>query len=137
PAAATADPKQRENFLIERPQYVLSYNDKTKTPNWVCWNLKKNDIGDTARGAFEPDESLPPEFGKVTPKTYVGSGFDRGHMCNSKDRSDTEENNDATFLMTNMVPQAPNNNRKTWEHLEEYCRTLANSGKDLYMVAGP
>src|SRR5438046_2281190 len=41
PAPATADPKQRENFLISRAQYVLSYNDKTKTPNWVSWHLTK------------------------------------------------------------------------------------------------
>jgi endonuclease G len=137
PAAATADPKQRENYLIDRPQYVLSYNDKTKTPNWVCWNLTAKDIGKTARGAFEPDPDLPAGFDKVLPKTYSGGGFDRGHMCNSKDRSDTEANNDVTFYMTNMVPQAPNNNQKTWEHLEEYCRTLAKSGKALYIVAGP
>ena len=137
PGPAAADPKQRETFLVERTQYVLSYNDKIKTPNWVCWNLTKTDIGMTARGAFEPDEDLPKEFARITPKMYIGSGFDRGHMCNSKDRSDSEKNNDVTFLMSNMVPQAPVNNQKTWEHLEEYCRTLAKNGNDLYIVAGP
>ena len=137
PAEAAVNPAQRENYLIDRPQYVLSYNDRTKTPNWVCWNLTRTDIGNTQRGAFEPDESLPRNFERVSPKTYIGSGFDRGHMCNSKDRSDSEQNNNATFLMTNMVPQAPTNNQKTWEGLEEYCRTLAKSGKDLYIVAGP
>jgi endonuclease G len=137
PAVAFTDPKHPENYLIDRPQYVLSYNNKTKTPNWVCWNLTKADIGKTERGAFEPDTSLPTGFDQVTPKVYSNSGFDRGHMCNSKDRSDTVENNNATFLMTNMIPQAPANNEHTWEALEEYCRSLATTGKDLYIVSGP
>ena len=37
PSPAKADPKQREDYLIERPRYVLSYNAKTRTPNWVSW----------------------------------------------------------------------------------------------------
>ena len=47
PAVAFADLAHPENYLIERPQYVLSYNNRTKTPNWVCWNLTKADIGNT------------------------------------------------------------------------------------------
>ena len=39
--------------------------------------------------------------------------------------------------MTNMMPQSPNNNRITWAALETYCRNLAKSGKELYIVAGP
>src|SRR5262245_55265752 len=37
PAPAKASPESREAYLIERPQYVLSYNAKTRTPNWVSW----------------------------------------------------------------------------------------------------
>jgi endonuclease G len=32
---AKADPRQREDYLIERPQYVLSYNAEKRTPNWI------------------------------------------------------------------------------------------------------
>jgi endonuclease G len=137
PGEAKADPASKEAFLIERPQYVLSYNDKHKTPNWVAWQLVAKDIGKTARGAFEPDKGLPKGFTHVTSATYTGSGFDRGHMCPSKDRSDSEENNDAVFLMTNIVPQSAACNQKGWERLESYCRTLAEDGKELYIVCGP
>jgi hypothetical protein len=59
PAPAGKDPeKDREASLIERPQYVLSYNAKTRTPNWVSWELKKDDIGSVKRAAFEPDQAL-------------------------------------------------------------------------------
>src|ERR1700737_3204792 len=53
PTLAKADPSQREDFLIERSQYVLSYNARTRVPNWVSWRLVKNDIGNAARAAFE------------------------------------------------------------------------------------
>jgi endonuclease G len=137
PGEAKADPEHKEAFLIERPQYVLSYNDKHKTPNWVCWHLVAKDIGKTARGAFEPDKGLPKGFTHVTSATYTGSGFDRGHMCPSKDRSASEEDNDAVFLMTNIVPQAAACNQKGWERLESYCRALAEDGKELYIACGP
>lgn len=52
PSPAKADIKQREDYLIERPQYVLSYNAKTRTPNWVSWALHNDDIGKAARGPF-------------------------------------------------------------------------------------
>ena len=42
---AKADPASKEAYLIERPQYVMSYNDKKKTVNWVCWQLVKKDVG--------------------------------------------------------------------------------------------
>src|SRR5947209_12685695 len=36
PSPAKPDPRQREDFLIARPQYVLGYNAEKRTPNWVC-----------------------------------------------------------------------------------------------------
>ena len=33
PSAAKADSAHRENYLMARPQYVLSYNAKTRAPN--------------------------------------------------------------------------------------------------------
>jgi endonuclease G, mitochondrial len=137
PGAAKDDPDSKEAFLIDRPQYVMSYNDKTKTANWVCWQLVKADIGRTARGAFHPDKGLPKDFTHVTTDTYTGSGFDRGHLVPAKDRSKSDEDNDAVFLMTNIVPQSPNCNQKGGERFESYCRDLAEKGKELYIAAGP
>ena len=38
--------------------------------------------------------------------------------------------------MTNMMPQAPDNNQGPWEVLESYCRTLVSQGDELYIIAG-
>jgi endonuclease G len=137
PSPARADPGHREDFLIERPQYVLSYNARTRTPNWVSWCLRRGDIGNAARSAFEPDPDLPRGFARVTSHAYDGSGFDRGHMCPAKDRSASAADCAATFYMTNVVPQSPHSNQKAWERLESYCRDLAKRGSELHIVCGP
>ena len=137
PSGATADPSNRNNFLMEKPFFTLSYNDKNGTPNWVSWRLAADDIGTAKRLPFYADKTLPSGFKVVSPKDYDRDGFDRGHMCDHGDRSATLEASKATFVMTNMIPQAPNVNRKAWEQLESYCRELAKSGKILYTVAGP
>src|SRR5581483_4555199 len=108
PSSAKAD-------LIARPQYVLSYNAEKATPNWVSWCLRRSDIGKAERGPFEPDPLLPRGFPRVTSHVYDSSGFDRGHMCPAKDRSATQADCDATFYMTNVVPQSPNSNQERWE----------------------
>ena len=137
PAAAKADPSEREAHLIQRPQYTLSYNARTRTANWVSGELRKDDIGHAQRGPFEPDPLLPPGFARVTSHVYDGSGFDRGHQCPAKDRSATQKDCDATFYMTNVVPQSPASNQKAWERLESYCRELAKRGHVLQIACGP
>jgi endonuclease G len=137
PAPASTSPSNRSAYLIERPQYVLSYNAKTRAPNWVCWRLRNSDIGNAIRGAFEPDPLLPKGFERVTSHMYDGSGFDRGHQCPAKDRSANQEDCDATFYMTNVVPQSPHSNQRGWERLEDYCRRLTRQGKELYIACGP
>ncbi|MEA5625811.1 DNA/RNA non-specific endonuclease [Nostoc sp. UHCC 0251] len=80
---------------------------------------------------------MPAGWVRVTPSMYSGSGYDRGHIVPSADRTKTKEDNSSTFLMTNMMPQSADNNRNTWGNLEDYCRELVSLGKELYVVAGP
>jgi endonuclease G len=138
PSAATPDKGKPDNYLVRKHQYALSYNNSKGTPNWVSWHLSKEWLGKTRRGnPFAPDLSLPEGFFAVRPNDYRGSGFDRGHVCPAADRSVSPKDMDATFLMSNMMPQSPDLNRKTWEHVEAYCRDQARKGQELYLVAGP
>ena len=136
PDKAKNSPTSREHFLIKRDQIALSYNDKWRFPNWVAWHLTVGDIGSTERGQFQPDQSLPTGFTRVTTRDYTSSGYDRGHNAPSKDRSNTRANNDAVFLMTNITPQQHGMNAGPWEQLESYCRQLAQSGNELYIQCG-
>jgi len=38
--------------------------------------------------------------------------------------------------MSNMVPQAPQNNQQTWAHLEEYTRAQVEKGQEAYVLMG-
>ena len=125
------------NYLMQKPQFVLSYNRGKGIPNWVGWQLDQTWLGEVERrNDFRADPSLPTHWDKVEPRDYTRSGYDRGHMAPSGDRTNTEVNNSATFLMTNIVPQAPDNNQGPWVDLEIYCRDLVAEGKELYIMAG-
>ena len=137
PSNAVVNTGQPTNYLLDKPQYAASYNRDIGRPNWVSWHLSSNWIGSAARqNDFRNDTSLPAGWYQVLGTDYSGSGFDRGHYCPSGDRTNTVADNSATFLMTNMMPQAPDNNQGPWEALESYCRTLVSSGNELYIIAG-
>ncbi len=137
PSGATDDPARAENYLMRKPYFALSYNNAKGTPNWVSWCLKKADLGSAPRGDFYPDTTLPRGFKQVKPSDYSGSGFDRGHMCPAADRN-RPESADATFVMTNIIPQSPHCNQRAWADLEDYCRDLVRKKhQTLYIVSGP
>jgi hypothetical protein len=54
-----------------------------------------------------------------------------------RDKETSVPINQATYLMTNMIAQAPGNNQGPWADLENYLRTVSDAGNELYIVAGP
>lgn len=122
-----------------RNGYAVSYNHHRNGPNWAAWRLTAADIGgqDRHRGHFVTDDSLPRGWYRVTHDDYTGSGYDRGHLVRSKDRSTSQQANDATFLLTNVAPQTHALNGGPWLRLEDHCRKLAqHDGRTVYVVAG-
>ncbi len=137
PSGAVADPYYYWDYLMVKTQYALSYHRDRGTPNWVSWHLNSTWFGSAPRqDNFSADATLPSGWYRVQSTSYSGSGFDRGHNCPSADRTYSVADNSATFLMTNMIPQAPNNNQQTWGTLEDYSRTLVNQGNELYIIMG-
>ena len=122
----------QDNRLVLRPQFAASWNTSKRISNWVAWRLVASDIGDTERSQFYADS----EINTPSPKDYTNSGYDRGHLCPSKDRSDIPENNKAVFTMLNIIPQAGDNNRGPWEKAERFERDLVLADREVYVVAG-
>jgi endonuclease G, mitochondrial len=126
------------NLLLNKSQYAVSYNCYRGTPNWVSWQLNTSWLGSAPRqDDFRADTTLTSGCYRVSSSDYTGSGFDRGHMAPSADRTNTVANNSATFLMTNIIPQAPDNNQGVWANLESYSRSLVTGqNKELYIISG-
>ena len=138
PSNATPDIANDANYLMIKPQYSLSYNRAKGEPNWVAWRLDSTWVGGAPRqDNYRPDTSLPNGWYQVTDTDYSGSGYDRGHMCPSGDRTRSIPDNSATFLMTNFVPQLGANNQGPWNDFENYCRSLAAAGNEIYIITGP
>jgi endonuclease G len=139
---ATENPE----IIISREQYVLSYNKKTRIPNWAAWKLDKSKLGTSGRASsFTTDTELEnylkqadPSYRAVQPTEYTDYCFDRGHQVPSADRSDSVTDNKETFVMSNMAPQTPYLNRVMWAHLEAYTRELVQKqNKKVLIIAGP
>ena len=137
PSNAVFNQSSSNNYLMTGEYYSLSYNRAKAIPNWVMWRINKNSFGDIQRqNDFRPDERLPDGWTQITPYDYNGSGYDRGHLCPSADRSSSLEANSSTFLMTNIAPQTHSLNAGPWEKLESYSRSAARRNMTLYIIAG-
>ena len=137
PSNATEDVSQPMNFLMLKQGYALAYHRDRGTPVWTSWHLDPSWLGSAPRqNDFRADTTLPPGWYQVQGTDYSGSGYDRGHMTPSADRTSTVALNSETFLMTNMIPQLPANNQGPWADLETYARTLVGQGNELYIVSG-
>ncbi len=125
--------------LIIRPQYAANYRPTLGGPEWVAWNLNADWYGDVERyeGNFITDTSLPSGMIRIKHSDYTNSGYDRGHLVRSEERTKTIEDNKSTFILTNIIPQTPELNRNTWLELEYYCEKLCKEqNKELYIYAG-
>lgn len=134
------DKDTSNDYIIVRPQYVLSYNKNTGEPNWVSWELNADWYGDVDRysGNFITDVSLPSGMTQIKHADYTNSGYDRGHMVRSEERTATVEDNKSTFLLTNIIPQMPDLNRGVWLDFEYFCEDLCKKqNKELFVISGP
>jgi endonuclease G len=136
PSGAVADPAVPNNYLMVKPDMSISYNRDRGTPNWTSWHLSGEWDGSVTRtDTFRPDPEVLPSWYRVLGSDYFGSGFDRGHVMPSADRTLSLAQNHATFLMSNMIPQSPDNNQGPWASMENDLRTYLPAN-ELYIVMG-
>jgi len=133
-----------DDHILEREEFTTSYNPLRNIPNWVSYNLDANDLGAEDRcDCFTFDPLLPAAFTRYTTADYTGAGaaagfgIDRGHLAPSADRTSGSLDNARTFLFSNIIPQAADNNQGPWAAFENHLRDLVrNEGRELYVVTG-
>jgi len=135
---APSDGNPADDIMISRPQYALSYNAARGGPNWVSWNLNASHFGAAPRcDCFSPDPLLPAGVYRVVDFDYRNGGYDRGHMVMSEPRTTTYQENATTFYLTNILPQAADNNQGPWLDFEIHLNDQARIfGREVYVIQG-
>lgn len=133
-AASANDPA---HALLVKSQYVVSFDSTKQNPRWTSWEVTKKWIGDSGRSSsWVLDTTLPAGMKQASNADYTSSGFQRGHLCPSADRTITVADNKATFVFTNAVPQTQQSNIGPWADAERTERSLADAGRHVFVIAG-
>jgi endonuclease G len=85
--------------------------------------------------SFRPDDRLT-ALDRAELDDYQRSVFDRGHMT-SEVNSWSDATEADTYLLSNIVPQAPRNNRGLHAHIENELRQFAKATGEIYIITGP
>jgi len=127
--------KSNDQYLC-RLNYAVHYRYDTKTAEYVVEHVTKASVSGPAKRKdnFHPDSEIPKEH--AAQLSDYDKTYDRGHLAPAGDNTISDEIMSQSFLLTNMVPQVPNNNRGIWKQLETYVRDWAENGMDIYVVSG-
>ena len=130
--------KDRPEQLLRRRGYTVSYNSKTKNPNWVAWHLTKaHTFGSAQRKTEVFLEDTEIKGIRATNNDYYNSRYDRGHMCPAGDNKWDAQAMRESFLFTNICPQNHGLNKYEWNDLEILCREWAQEYGAIDIVCGP
>lgn len=140
-----------ERYLVHRvksTQYgqdstinlAIGYDAHWHHPRWVAFRFDTETRPTRVKrsGKFTFDPLLAPSE-RLSGKAYKGTGYDRGHMVASSDRTYSLAANKQTFYMSNMSPQVAEFNQKYWIALERLVQELGRNDSfadTLYVVKG-
>ena len=131
-------PDESDSLIrLQKSRFLVYYNINRNCPALVVWTLLKSDLGHHRRPtgqSFLIDPECPRPRAKSS--DYTRTGFQRGHMCPSADRSSSVQLMRATFVMSNVAPMCPDLNMQGFAQAEEHSRSLAWANHRCLMMAG-
>ena len=107
--------------------YIVEWDDGLRAQRWTCYRLDpKNSIKIGSRkewwhgkDPFAEDELIPAAYRTtLTDYSQMTPHYDRGHICPSADRLNSEEANRQTYLLGNIQPQLNGFNTGVWLYME-------------------
>lgn len=129
---------ESNDYIIEYSGYTVSYDMISKIPEWVAYELSKEETyGDAQRDGKRFDRDPSVLVPQADDKDYRGSGWTRGHMAPAADFRWDDDAMWETFVFTNCCPQDEELNNGVWNTLEKKCRTWARKFGNVHIVTGP
>jgi len=113
--------------VIDKQVFTICYDYKMKGAKYVSYTLdgdRVNAVNIKKRNSFYTEKNLPKKYRSHT-KDYTRSGYDRGHLANDASFDYDKKVVRKTYSMANIIPQAPNVNRRTWLKSEKLERNIA------------
>lgn len=127
----------RQEQLIHHTGYTVSYNKDRKLPNWVGYELTREETqgSEERSNRFTTD---PLVVGSTaTNNDYARSGYDKGHMAPAADMKWSNAVMKESFYFSNVCPQHPDLNRRKWKDLETKVRDWAIADSAIIIICGP
>ncbi|WP_152411762.1 DNA/RNA non-specific endonuclease [Moraxella macacae] len=131
--------KPLEIYYLCFSGFAIGYSADAKIALWSAEHLTADRIEQAGllerKDNFHAEQRLPIHI-QATLHDYKKQPYDRGHLSPNGDMATTEQQYDS-FSLANIVPQNPDNNRKTWRSIESRTRYLTLKYNEAYVVTGP
>lgn len=122
--------------------FAVIYSQTSKTPLVVVERLNAFQLldakGEERTNQFYADPRVPKK-GRAELSDYRSQEppVDRGHLAPAAD-APNQRAMAQSFALSNMVPQSPESNRKSWSDVEKATRKFAHrAGGDVFVFSGP
>ena len=122
--------------IIDNEFIVMCYDYKKKAVKAVSYTLEgdlMNELNIEERPSFYVEPKLKPKD-RVSVTDYINSGYDKGHMAPDAAFDWSQESLEAVYTLANIIPQAPQVNRRSWAKLEAFVRKKAEELGELNVV---
>ena len=131
------DPAPDDIQVLNHREFMIGWSPSLRHPVWAAYHVVRDARFDALkRPNFKEDPSVA---SSPAAKDYARSGYDRGHLVPNRaivTRYGPDEQ-EKTFLMTNIAPQRPALNRGPWREMEQRISDLwtARYG-EIWVIVG-
>lgn len=130
--------QSQNTVLLVNKEYQTQFDTVFKYPKVVTWWVTKQKLSCEKRyprgNKFVPDPKLYRHTN--IDRSYVGSGYDRGHNYAAADAACDSTAMRESFFFSNMTPQHPSVNRGDWKQLEEETRRISLQEDSVHVWSG-
>lgn len=120
------------DLYLDKEYYNSCYSYKNKGVIYSFTLLDRDIVNKSIkeRPSFKSDDTIPTKY-KTKYSNYTNSGFDRGHIQSDASFDSDLKRLESTYLMSNITPQYPNTNRKSYLEVEKRERELVNEFNNI------